>query len=456
MLWLDRLTPQNTVCKAPFDEGRGPSEMSNQGGVDPRLDTTAKSVGRSDAENPRKQGRNDRFRWQRHAAGLLGGKARVGLCRWSMVSRAAGVDVVTSSYAGAEGHYAHFEGLQTCGSVWDCPCCSARISNTRRDELNQLLSWARAQGHTVQMITLTARHGRADELGDLLDRMKEAKRRWAQHRAYRRLKVMIVGSVTATEVTGGGAHGWHPHFHIIIISSAPVDLDELREPWLASLRAAGLSGTGAGWRVQDASEAGRYVTKWGAAEEVALGARKKGRGGMTPMQLLAASCDDEDKRAGALWREYSAAFRGRRQLVWSRGLKALAGIGEIEDQEAAQDQRQDGQKEEGRVKIEADDWSPRDRRRQGAQHRRARVLDAAEVEGAAGVRRVVAETGTDKEPERCHLIEPEPERWRPRPGGLAAVAMAAVQRPTNRGDPHDRVSGDQRSGAGAGNLPARR
>lgn len=438
MLWHLRLAPRDVVLRAPLDASSGavcvPNRHSGKdaaagqaGASETSLDTTAKSVGRSDAENPRKQGRNDRFRWQRHAAGLLGGKARVGLCRWSMVSRAAGVDVVTSSYAGAEGHYAHFEGLQTCGSVWDCPCCSARISNTRRDELNRLLSWARAQGHTVQMITLTARHGRADELSDLLDRMKEAKRRWAQHRAYRRLKVMIVGSVTATEVTGGGAHGWHPHFHIIIISSAPVDLDELREPWLASLRAAGLSGTGAGWRVQDASEAGRYVAKWGAAEEVALGARKKGRGGMTPMQLLAASCDDEDKRAGALWREYSAAFRGRRQLVWSRGLKALAGVGEVGDEEAAQDNAQDGQQEEGRVKIEAEDWSPRDRR-QGAQHRRARILDAAEAEGDAGVRRVVDETGTDEAPGQLELIEPaEPERWKPRPGGLAATALAAIR-----------------------------
>lgn len=444
MLWRDRLRLQSVVLRAPLDASGGGSMSSNRttsearqgragGRAERALDTTAKSVGRSEAENPRKQGRNDRFRWQRHAAGLLGGKARVGLCRWSMVSRAAGVDVVTSSYAGAEGHYAHFEGLQTCGSVWDCPCCSARISNTRRDELNQLLSWARAQGHTVQMITLTARHGRGDELADLLDRMKDAKRRWAQHRSYRRLNVMIVGSVTATEVTGGGAHGWHPHFHIIIISSAPVDLDELREPWLASLRAAGLSGTGAGWRVQDASEAGRYVTKWGAAEEVALGARKKGRGGMTPMQLLAASCDDEDKRAGALWREYSAAFRGRRQLVWSRGLKALAGVGEVEDQEAAQDARQDGQLEEGRVNLTADEWSPRDRGRRGAQHRRARVLDAAEAEGEAGVRRVAAEGGTDTEPERVDLIEREPERWQPRPGGLAATALAAIRPPWRQG-----------------------
>lgn len=435
MLWHSRLAPQNAVLRSPPDGSGGGFGLPNRAvgnavrpGAEPRLDTTAKSVGRSDVLEPRKQGRKDRFRWQRHAAGLLGGKARVGLCRWSLVSRAAGVDVVTTTYPGANAVYAHFQGLQTCGSVWDCPCCAARISETRRAELNQLLIWARSQKHTVQMVTLTARHGRHDDLADLLDRMKRAKQKWAQHRAYKRLKVLIVGSVTATEVTGGGVHGWHPHFHVLFVTSGPVDLHELRDAWLASLRGVGLDGTGAGWRVQDATEAGRYVGKWGAAEEVALGAKKKARGGMSPTQLLAASSDQNDKRAGALWREYSAAFRGRRQLVWSRGLKAMAGVGEVSDADAATDEQQDDQQEEGRVNVTADEWSPKHGGARGAQHRRARVLDAAETEGEAGVRRVVSETGTDEDPDCVEVIELdlEPERWKPRPGGLAAIALAAI------------------------------
>lgn len=360
------------------------------------LDITAKSVDHPSKENPVKKGRSARFRWQRHAAGLLGGTARVGLCRWTVVSRAAGVDVVTSRYEGSPDLHAHYEGLQTCGSVWDCPCCAARISETRRAELNQLLSWARARGLRVQMITLTARHGRGDALADLLDRMKRAKQRWGQTRAYREIKPVLIGSVTATEVTGGGAHGWHPHFHMIVVTSEDVDLNTLQAGWLSSLRWAGLDGTGAGWRVQDASVAGDYMAKWGAAEELALGAKKRGRGGMTPTQLLAASCDDGDKAAGALWREYSAAFRGRRQLVWSRGLKAMVNVDEVDDAEAAQDERQEAQTEVGRTNIATDDWSPRTG--MGAQHRRGRILDAAESDGAEGVARVIAEGGADLRP----------------------------------------------------------
>lgn len=436
--------PQNAVATAPpgaggcvgsrVDCAESPDFPQPGGrasaGVKPPLDNTAKSVGRSDDDFAAKQGRILNFRHQRHAAGLLGGTARVGLCRWSVISRHAGVDVVMSRYGDAAGVSAHFEGLQTCGSVWDCPCCSARISETRRGEMNGLLAWARSEGFTVQMITLTARHGRRDALAALLDGMKRAKQRWGQHRAYKRLKALIVGSVTATEVTGGGAHGWHPHFHMIVVTVGPADLDALRDAWLSSLRWAGLDGTGAGWRVQDASAAGRYVTKWGAAEEMTMGDRKRGRGGRTPRQLLAASCDDGDVRAGMLWREYSAAFRGRRQLVWSRGLKARAGIGEVEDDEAARDERQDRQAEVGRAHIEAEDWSPRDRARRGAQHRRGRVLDAAEAEGPEGVARVVAGGGTDAAADHADLIEPDlMPLHRPAPGGLGARALALMRGP---------------------------
>ena len=212
-MWRETDTgPQNAVPygieSRPFSAS---GEAGTAGGGAP-LDNNAKSVGRSDDEIPAKQGRILNFRHQRHAAGLLGGTARVGLCRWSVISRQAGVDVVMSRYGDAAGVSAHFEGLQTCGSVWDCPCCSARISETRRGEMNGLLAWARSEGFTVQMITLTARHGRRDALAALLDGMKRAKQRWGQHRAYKRLKALIVGSVTATEVTGGGEHGWHPIF----------------------------------------------------------------------------------------------------------------------------------------------------------------------------------------------------------------------------------------------------
>lgn len=452
MLWRGSSSPQNLVFLAPADAGRGAAAPANrkfkearQGRAVGALGNTAKSVRHSEV-------RSNRFRHQRHAARLLGGQGRVGLCRWSVVSKSEGVDMVASSYGDGELDRVHYEGLQTCGSVWACPCCGARISETRRDEMNQLLAWARTQGYRVMMLTLTARHGRDDDLADLLDRMKQAKQRWARHRAYARIKSRMIGSVTATEVTGGGAHGWHPHFHVIVILEGEDDLTPLRDAWLASLHGVGLDGAGAAFQAQGADAAGNYIAKWGAAEELTLSQRKKGRGrtGRTPAQLLAASCDEADRDAGRLWAEYATVFHGRRQLVWSRGLKAMANVGEVDDQQAAQDRQQDGQIETGRANIPHSVWRAHVAARLA--DRRGDLLDRAEK---VGPDQAAAELVTGDMP--SDVIEPESERWKPRPAGLAAAALAAMRRPSSdTGGPHDRVSGDKQSGAGPGDLQARR
>lgn len=349
----------------------------------------------------------------------------MGLCRWSVVSKSVGVDMVASSYGDGKTDRVHYEGLQTCGSVWACPCCSARISDTRRREMNDLLAWARAQGYRLMMVTLTARHGRDDDLAELLDRMKDAKQRWAQHRAYRQIRAGMIGSVTATEVTGGGVKGWHPHFHMILILADNEDLEPLRGAWLASLRAAGLDGAGAAFQAQGADAAGRYITKWGAAEELTLAQHKRGRSGRTPAQLLAASCDDADREAGHLWAEYATVFHGRRQLVWSRGLKALAGIGEVDDLQAAQDEQQESQVETGRANIPHEVW--RDDVAARRADRRAELLDRAEEVGPDTAAAELASgymSGDVIEHDQPH---------RPRPGGLAAAALAAIRPPPGQG-----------------------
>ena len=364
------------------------------------LGNNAKSVRRLVEETgENRDPRADRFRWQRHASKLLGGRSRIGLCRWSMVSRGAGVSVVVQQRISdpKATHRAHFRGLQTCGSVWACPCCSPRISEERKNELNDLLAWARGERFVVQMVTLTARHGRKDQLPDLLDSLKRAKQALARHRAYGRLKLHIKGHVTATEITHG-ANGWHPHYHILFITKESVDLEVLREPWLASLRGVGLSGGGAAFHVQDASAAGNYIAKFGAAEEIALHGHKKGRSGSrTPQQLLTASCDESDVRSGMLWIEYANAFHGRRQLVWSRGLKAEVGIGDVSDEEAAEDQSQEEQVEIGSLTIRAEAWQPTDKCRRGVQYFRFEVLKAAEVGGFDAVSEVVTDaiSGSD-------------------------------------------------------------
>ena len=289
------------------------------------------------ANADRQARRTQKLNHQRTAAKLLPG-SRTANCLWAVASNAAGVDVIHNM----DDARSRFSGLQTCGSVWACPCCSHTISDSRRQELNDLLAWARSQGYVPVLMSLTARHTKAHKLGDLLDNLKKAKQRLSQRREWRALP--LIGSVTATEVTGGGSYGWHPHFHTLMLIEATTEaeaiefVERLRAPWLACLKAFGLDGAGAAFDVQGAASAGNYVGKWGAAEELALGERKKGRHGRTPFQLLHDAAETGDTLASELFVEYANTFKGRRQLVWSRGLKDLAGIEERSDERLAEDE----------------------------------------------------------------------------------------------------------------------
>lgn len=349
----------------------------------------------------------------------------VATCRWAVQSKAAGVDVHLSEYEGSGQKRASFGGLQTCGLVWQCPACAARISETRRRQVNAGLEWAKRQGYRIAMITLTARHGEDDELAGLLSAMKRAKKRLHQHRAWKRLKSQIVAMLTATEVTHG-RNGWHPHFHVLVIvetEEAEAALAELGDPWRGALRAEGLDGAAAAFDCQGASAAGRYVAKWGAGEELTLSGKKaaKGRGGRTPLQLLEAHKAGSEE-AGELWLEYVAAFHRRTQLDGLKKLVDLGGLEDVSDAEAAQDQAQDDQErdEEPVANIDSDTW------RQKARMRRTDILDAAESDGAAGVWSVIHGPGA-----KCDIARPPP----PKPGGLIEQLMSSVQRRKAGGRP---------------------
>jgi len=60
---------------------------------------------------------------------------------------------------------AGYGGLATCGSVWVCPQCAAKIATGRADELAQVMRAVDAAGGSAVMLTLTMRHSRGDRLG---------------------------------------------------------------------------------------------------------------------------------------------------------------------------------------------------------------------------------------------------------------------------------------------------
>lgn len=292
------------------------------------------------------------LRYERKAAAVavMGKRHRVAACHANPVKNAKSVDVWAKTGALLPGH---FQGLQTCALPWICPVCAPKIAERRSAEIESAMAVCKAQGGHVLMPTFTVPHGRQDALGDTLDLIKRALRTMASWTPYRQLQARlgVVGRIVATEVTHGEANGWHPHFHELwFFDRAGVDLVKLETELFGLWRKACLKfGLGAPSRkhgvvVQDGSRAAQYVAKmsdkeWTLADEIAKVSSKSGRkGSRSPWQLLDCIVDPDatpqhQKRAEALFREYAEATKGRRQLVWSPGLKKRYAIADLDDAE---------------------------------------------------------------------------------------------------------------------------
>jgi hypothetical protein len=148
------------------------------------------------------------------------------------------------------------------------------------------------------------------------------------------------------EVTHGAA-GWHPHVHAVLFFDRPVDL-VVHAALLVELRARWARVAGVPVHAEHALDLravtdpdaalSAYVAGWSTGAEVTRGDVKQGRGTRTPMQLLEDAAEG-DQGAWRAFHEYVLASKGRRMMVWSRGLRArLLGDdhGPSDDQVAAE------------------------------------------------------------------------------------------------------------------------
>jgi len=236
---------------------------------------------------------------------------------------------------------AHYGGLQTCGSVWACPVCSAKISIRRREELRMSIEEAEKRGWSVVMVTFTLQHTVNDALKDLVEALNDSYRRVKRGNPWKRFlsRYGVKGNVTAHETTHG-AHGWHPHKHVVLYIEHELSdqaKDDMQE-WLSKRFCKMLAKNGRYgsplYAVDVRSKAGvvDYVTKWGLDQELTGNEKKHGHG-LTPFQLLDLYRQG-DKRAGQLFQEYAKTMKGKRQLVWSHGFRDLLGLGKEEDDAA--------------------------------------------------------------------------------------------------------------------------
>ena len=122
-----------------------------------------------------------------------------------------------------------------------------------------------------------------------------------------------------------------------------------------------------------------------------------------------------DSEGGRLWQEYANAFYGKRQQVWSNGLKALVGIEVIEDEKAAEGEKYTEDKDEVIASWPRKTWKV-------IRNRRGDLLTAAETGGAEAVQVVLDEIEGSRL-EAPDLSRPPP----PKPGGLIERLLAQGQ-----------------------------
>lgn len=257
-----------------------------------------------------------------------------------------------------------FGGLMHCGSVWSCPTCASKITEYRRNELIEAHASALAQGLFIYMLSLTVPHYANDRLEDVLEGIQKALRTMKNRKAFKKLaqEIGLVGNIRTLEVTYG-INGWHPHFHNLLFTKKALSDDEIKKlkevllsQWQAACVSSGLPCPNEhGLDLVDGTWAAAYVAKWGIEEEMTKGLLKNGKkaGHVSPFALLDMYAEG-DEAAGKRFQEYARVFKGRRQLVWSKGLRELLGVSKQKSDEAIIEEVES--KSEVFMKISYDDF----------------------------------------------------------------------------------------------------
>lgn len=301
-----------------------------------------------------------------------------------------------------------YAGVSTCGRIWLCPVCNAKVMARRAVEIGAVLTWAAVEGLQVIWGSLTSRHNMFDPLARLVETHEGAwrhvvqSRTWSKNSATKRVPHVHgacavqpredsppcdrqwdtvdlgidgrVGYIRAAEVTIG-RNGWHPHYHPIILwrgtaEDAQEFADDVVSRWVEGVEKMGGEAVRDGAQqlevitgvdVYDALSG--YVTKavYDASKlaiETVWSQSKSGRGRVAETVShwgLLAAVDQGLADESLWWLELEEATHGNRMITWSRGLRAMAGLGdEKKDEDVAAEQP--GTEDDTVVMITPEGW----------------------------------------------------------------------------------------------------
>ena len=286
-----------------------------------------------------------RYKLQDQAGKILPGE-RVAKCLKRRIPVKSRVEVWRSE----KFNKAHYKNLQICGSVWMCPVCAAKVTERRRVELEKVIQESK---YKKVMVTFTLQHKSWESLARLYAGLTRSFRDLKSGKGWKLFeeKYGVVASIRGSEVTWGEDSGWHPHFHVVFFLDQPGEkLDQdYKDAFVARIvKMYGDKVSKNGFYVSpeygikvsfDQDHVSAYAAKWGMDDELAKSPAKIARGEhYNPFQMLLESAkgSDQKEKFDQLFTDYSAAMKGKKQLVWSKGARELFDIDqEISDQELA-------------------------------------------------------------------------------------------------------------------------
>ena len=287
----------------------------------------------------------ERFKLLDSARKILDGE-RTQHCFYNRVDKNDGVGVTFNKFR----NKANYTNVMRCANAWGCPVCAAIISEHRKCEVKEAMDWWKKQGGSVLLLTLTVPHYSNTDIKQLKKDLKKAYSKF--FKGVRASKDMferwqIKHYISCFEITHG-TNGFHPHYHVLLFvpyslgkQSLPGIKQDMYKVWKDCCLKAGLDEPSEkhGLDLQAGNEAGAYVAKWGLEHEMTKGHIKKGKeNNRTPFDILRSYTDSENQADSNLFKLYYFAFKGTRQLNWSKGLKKLVSKAEEKtDQEIVDD-----------------------------------------------------------------------------------------------------------------------
>lgn len=229
--------------------------------------------------------------------------------------------------------------VQTCGCIWSCPVCAARVSLEKARYVEKAMAWAEHSKLIPVMVTLTASHHAGMKLADFKYSFKSAYQLFTNRRKWREFKekIGVLHHITNTEITYGD-NGWHYHKHMLlfldksVIASTITDEtlhDMLSADWLDCLEKRGLLGLeGIALKATTHGNIGeKYLTKLGIEAspgqlQYELTGQENKQGSTNIWDILRFSYYG-DERMSRLYIEYVQAMTGENFLTCSHGLKDL-------------------------------------------------------------------------------------------------------------------------------------